>query len=264
MFHPQIADACCLCGDTAAPTGEHKIKASSLRDQFGTQPMVIVREDEPPVPARGPKSKLFHFEASMCGPCNNHRTQSADLEWDRFRRAALEIVAAGGDPVEAFEAPRYAATGSTSPQAYLDVLRYLAKLLCAHMAASGAPRSSRLTRFVLGESDDCPIHLGVIRDQTYAQNAERQGDHSYAAHGGLVLFGVPGDGAPTAFYSALTVGGLQCTITYRLTPEERQALALVDPVFLAHCAALTERAVVKPLPHSKQVQLGLAERSVPD
>ena len=35
-----------LCGDRAEPTGEHKIKASSLRDQFGNQPMVIVRDGE--------------------------------------------------------------------------------------------------------------------------------------------------------------------------------------------------------------------------
>ena len=86
-FHAFEPDACALCGSRTEPSGEHKIKASSLRDQFGGRPMVIVSTGGASRSARGPKSKQFHFSTPFCAPCNNARTQDADLEWDRFRRS---------------------------------------------------------------------------------------------------------------------------------------------------------------------------------
>jgi hypothetical protein len=46
LLHPFDPYGCWLCGDGAEPTREHKIKASSLHDQFGNQSMVIVRDGE--------------------------------------------------------------------------------------------------------------------------------------------------------------------------------------------------------------------------
>lgn len=258
LLYPFDPKGCCLCGARAEPTREHKIKASSLREQFGDQPMVIVRDGAAPRTARGAKSKLFHFETPMCAPCNNERTQAPDNAWDRFRRSALELVAAGREPVAAFDEPHYWPTETSHTMAYLDVLRYLAKLLCGHLADSGAPRIERLTRFALGLSNDCPILTNIAFDATYRAHAETFGDHPYAAHGGLVLISDINTQRPTGFHSAVTVGGLQCTITFRFDPAERLALAADYPEFLSWCGERARAAVDAPVPTEKWMQLGFA------
>lgn len=258
LFQSFDPAACALCGSHAAPpSGEHKIKVSSLRDQFGNLPMVIVREGEKPRPARGPKSRRFHFSAPLCSPCNNDRTQDADLEWDRFRRTALELAADGQEPVVAFDAGRYAPVGSLNAKAYLDVLRYFAKLLSGHLAENSAPRSERLTQFVLGQTDDCPIRVGIVRDPTYQAHAQAYGAHPYAAHGGLVLLTDGADREVVGFHTAVTVGALQCAITYRLNPEERRELSSDYPAFAEWCGERASETAVRPVSSEALVKLGL-------
>lgn len=266
-FHPFEPAACVLCGSHIDPSGEHKIKASSLRDQFGVQPMVIVRDGEPPRSARGPKSRQFHFSVPLCSPCNNERTRDADLEWDRFRRAALDRIASGQEPVTAFDAERYAPVGSANPKHYLDVLRYLAKLVSGHLAEIAAPRSERLSRFALGLSDDCPISVAIVRDPTYAEHARAWGDHPYAAHGGLVLLSDTQRGETTGFHTALSLGPLQCAITYRLDSLERRELTLEHSAFAAWCRERASDAAETPVSSDKLIKLGLEpvtpERELP-
>lgn len=257
LFHPFDPKGCCLCGARAEPTGEHKIKASSLREQFGAQPMVIVRDGAAPRTVRGVKSKLFHFETPMCAPCNNERTQAPDKAWDRFRRSALELVAAGQAPVAAFDDPHYWPTETCHTMAYLDVLRYLAKLLCGHLADSGAPRIERLTRFAMGLSNDCPILTNIAFDATYRAHAETYGYHPYAAHGGLVLISEIGTQTPMGFHSAVTVGGLQCTVTFRFDLAERLALEVNYPDFLRWCGERVRNMREAPISKVKLAQLGL-------
>lgn len=257
LFSPFDARECCLCGSEADPTGEHRIKASSLREQFGRQVMVIVRDGDRPRFAQGANSDHFKFDAPMCATCNNTRTQAADLEWDCFRQAALACIARGDEPVRAFDLDRYQSTVTGNRAAYLDVFRYLAKLMANHLADVGAPRARRLGAFALGEADDCPIETAIVRDPTYAAHAGALGAHPYAAHGGLVLLGHNDTGTPTGFHTAVTLGPLQCAIVYRLRPDESAALSGDYPEFVARCRAAMAAAAASPVPRDLRIKLGL-------
>src|SRR3546814_6636544 len=67
FFEPYQAEGCCLCGAGEALTGEHKIKASTLREIFGRDAMTIGNFDDESIRrlAQGPKSRAFHFSARM-------------------------------------------------------------------------------------------------------------------------------------------------------------------------------------------------------
>ena len=255
-FYPAT---CCLCGDSANPTGEHKIKASSLRSQFGKQAMVIVSGSGRVANAQGVKSKTLHFDAPMCAACNNERTQTADREYDLFMEAAQALAASGAEPVGALETDRYEPQAVDSATRYHNVFRYFTKLMAAHLAEVGGPRSKRLSRYALGETDDCPIVMGIDADWTYQQHAQAHGDHPYAAHGGLVVFVQQVSGDPTAFFTSLTVGAVRCTITYRLQDGELVDLEAHHPAFWGWCRERGREAAASPIAHEKLLQLGLAE-----
>ena len=72
-FAPNFPTECCLCGSPENLTGEHKIKASLLRSEFGTSNMVIGKFGDPasrPRLAQSAKSKAMHFASRLCIPCN--------------------------------------------------------------------------------------------------------------------------------------------------------------------------------------------------
>lgn len=114
-------DRCCLCGSADDLTGEHKIKASTLRALFGGERMMIGHFDGASRPrlAQSVTSKAIHFRARICGACNSTWTQAADIEFARFDELARRIQADGGDPANAFDDPRYAVG---TPE-YLNVFR---------------------------------------------------------------------------------------------------------------------------------------------
>ncbi|MGH6808945.1 MAG: hypothetical protein ACREEJ_19205, partial [Ensifer adhaerens] len=144
------ADCCCLCGSSNELSGEHKIKASLLRTEFGTEQMVIGRFDGEPNNTRlaqSPKSKAFHFTARMCKRCNNERTQAADKEFVRFHNMVRQQMQNGFDPSQIFAEPYY----QVGAPRYLNVFRYFAKLLCCHVAESNGPRRLHVARFAMGE-----------------------------------------------------------------------------------------------------------------
>src|SRR3546814_5346604 len=97
FFDPYQAEGCCVCGAGEALTGEHKIKASALREIFGRDAMTIGNFDDESIRrlAQGPKSRAFHFSARMCGACNGSRTQAADHEFDRFHALVSSFLSEG-------------------------------------------------------------------------------------------------------------------------------------------------------------------------
>ena len=105
-FAPPLTSQCCLCGSSEALSGEHKIKASALRAEFGKQGMVIGRRH-----AQGPNSKAFHFAARVCEDCNNARTQPADIAFDKFNAQASSLFKRGLDPAGVFDDPRFSPSG---------------------------------------------------------------------------------------------------------------------------------------------------------
>lgn len=245
---------CCLCGSGENLTGEHKIKVSAIRSEFGREPMSIGRvgDQDGLRSAQGPKSKEFHFATPVCGTCNNERTQPADLEFDHFHRETRALLAAGKDPSEVFMLERY----SVGSLEYFNVFRYFAKLMCCQIGDGGGGRMSGLSDFAVGSSNRNPIHLAIDKDWTYDQISKELGDHSYAAHGGLVIYG-KASGTPTCFHSTLTIGPLRYTYYARMNIIGRIILKMTQPDFYQKCSDSVRETVNNPMSQTERLQLGL-------
>lgn len=256
-FEPFRAAACCLCGSVENLTGEHKIKASALKAEFGDAKMVIGRVGDPNVrfrTAQSVKSKALHFGARLCGPCNSARTQAADREFDNFHEEARRLHTSGADPKDVFQIERYA-VGSAP---YLNVFRYFAKLMCCHMADSGAPRHSHMARFALGAADQNCIWLDVGEDWTYKTHLAATGPHQYAAHGGLVVYGHKRSGEATGFHSTLTIGPLRYVYFTRLNWIARLELRFGHKEFHRWCRGQVGEATVSPMSNEERLSLGFS------
>jgi len=225
LFASYKSNACSLCGATKDLSGEHKIKASALRAEFGTDHMIIGRFGDATgnlKHVQSAKSAALHFTARICEPCNNARTQAADREFDRFHQAVSARIANNEDPKLFFDDERY----SLGSDAYLNVFRYFAKLLCCHIADVGAPRPLRMSQFALGEASSNCIWLKIDEDWDYKQASAQLGAHQYAAHGGLVVYGHKKTGGAKGFHSTLTVGRVRYIFFSRLTSLEQLVLRI--------------------------------------
>jgi hypothetical protein len=257
MFLQRFSNnSCCLCGSTERLTGEHKIKASALRKEFGREPLVIVVMDsteERMKSAQSTNSKHLKFSISICETCNTSRTQQADREFDRFHQLALEKFKAGKDPLSIFELERY----SRNSEPYLNVFRYFAKLLSCHLAEVNAPIPILLARFAIGVVQNNCIWLEVKNDPTYLHVITLTGEQCYAAHGGLVVYSDKETGDPNAFHSTLTVGPLQYIFHIRLNELEKNEIKAVYPDFYQWCVSKADEARESPIPDGTLVRLGL-------
>lgn len=261
-FFPFQQNVCCLCGSTKDLSGEHKIKASLLRKEFGASQMVIGRSSnstERMRSAQSPKSKALHFKARICASCNSHRTQAADREFDKFHRIVQEFFSTGDDPKRVFDSDRYA-TGS---KAYLNVFRYFAKLLCCHMADSCAPRSRHMSNFALGQVNANCVWLDIDRDWSYTQASAVLGPHQYAAHGGLLIFSDKKSGSPNAFHSTLTLGSVRYVFFSRLNWIERLELRIDHQDFYEWCRARGRETMDHPMSEQDRLMLGLSVEKPP-
>ena len=99
------------------------------------------------------------------------------------------------------------------------------------MAQAEAPRPRRLSEFAICRSGINYVWLAVKKDLTYDEAKAQQGDHPYAAHGGLVVLGDKSSGAPSAFHSTITIGPLQYVFFMRLAWIEKVELRLLYPRF---------------------------------
>lgn len=84
---------CWICGNKAT-TGEHNIKASDLRDLFGSvtqkQPIFLHTNDKRNQKIPGVNSKILKSSALICAHCNNARTAPYDKAWQKFSRFLRE------------------------------------------------------------------------------------------------------------------------------------------------------------------------------
>jgi len=207
--------SCCLCGSTEKLTGEHKIKASALRQEFGNEALVVGVSG----PAEGKmksaqstNSKHLKFNVSICEACNTSRTQLADREFDHFHELAMKKVGSNEDPLSIFEMERY----SVDSEPYLNVFRYFAKLLCCHIAEVNGPIPATLAEFAIAENSFNRIWLEVKSDPTYKYATAHIGEYQYAAHGGLIVYADKNTNEANAFHSTFTVGPLQYVFHIRL------------------------------------------------
>lgn len=252
--------SCCLCGSTTKLTGEHKIKASALRKEFGMEALVIGvtgPEEGKMKSAQSTNSKHLKFNVSICEACNTSRTQQADREYDHFHKLAMKKIESNEDPLSIFEMERY----SVDSEPYLNVFRYFAKLLCCHIAEVNGPIPTTLAEFAIAENSLNRIWLEVKSDPTYKFATAHIGEHQYAAHGGLVVYGDKDTNEANAFHSTVTVGPLQYVFHIRLESFENVEIREQYPDFLEWCSSKVEDAKNNPIPDNALVQLGLKNES---
>jgi hypothetical protein len=256
LFVTNVPEACCLCGATENLSGEHKIKASAIRAEFGTDKIVIGRFGESVENVRnvqGPKSKNLHFQAKICRKCNSERTQAADREFDKFHMLVRAKLEAGEDPASVFELNHYAE--GSSP--YLNVFRYFAKLLCCHIGDAKGPRPVRLARFAISELDANCVWLSIDRDVVHQEFSQVHGELQYVAHGGLVVYGHKKTGGATGFHSTLTIGPVRYVYFMRSRWAEQLELRLLHPKFHKWVKTRTVDSIEQPLTEEERRRLGL-------
>lgn len=80
--------SCWICGGEAV-SGEHKIKASDLKSEFGDvsqkNPLYISDNKNCMTPVGSIKrTQSLRFSSKICSFCNNSRTQDFDLAWEKL------------------------------------------------------------------------------------------------------------------------------------------------------------------------------------
>jgi len=253
MFRPPNTSVCVLCGSSEQLSGEHKIKASALRQEFGDASLTIGVPDEPDSlrHAQSVKSKNLHFRSRLCAACNSQRTQPADRAFEKFHAEVRHRLQSLPYSDEAWNK----AIQELDP--HTDVFRYFSKLLACQLADMGAPVQSELCTFALSQANFNPINIRVQQDSTFEAIASEWPDVQYAAHGGVVVFGNKKTYCPTTFYSTLTIGRVQYCFEARLNLLGQLQLALEFPVFFAWCMKEVWLATKRPIASEKLAQLGL-------
>ncbi|QSV54668.1 MAG: hypothetical protein HEP80_13055 [Dolichospermum sp. UKL201] len=255
LFQKHDNPRCFLCGEKGILTGEHKIKAAMLKQEFGNSQLYVCKtgetEDKPRL-AQSIKSKHLKFNSKICQSCNTDRTQLPDYEFDNFSKLARQKFTLGKDPKTLFDEKPYL-KGSDS---YLNLFRYFSKILCCQLAECGAPIPRRLALFTIGKLQNNYVWLDIQKDWTYTQAEIHMGDFQYAAHGGLLIYGDENSGVPTAFHSTLTLGPLQYIFFMHLAPIEIFELKYFYREFYNWCRICVDRAKLEPLSDNQKLRLG--------
>lgn len=120
---------CWICG-AAAETAEHMVKASDFRSVFGrvTQSSPAYRQSKirRNEPIKGANAGILKFAPSLCGYCNNTRTQPHDFAWQTLS----EFIRQSRFPLRAgSRLPLRAIFPSHPEESMLGVHLYFLKLL---------------------------------------------------------------------------------------------------------------------------------------
>lgn len=246
LFQIYNKNQCCLCGNVSKLTGEHKIKASSLRKEFGKTELHIYqnqahqnsRESKLRY-AQSDKSKFLKFKtAKLCEICNTSLTQPADFEFDAFNTLVKKNSKKGWESSEVFKLPEYA----KETESYLNIFRYFAKLLCCHLSDIDAPVPRRLSSFSINKDNfNQQIWLEIKNDPIYENLSEQIKDLQYAAHGGLTVFVDKLTYIPRKISSSLTIGSIQYIFHVELSAPEQQELETNHTEFFELCKSQAEK-----------------------
>jgi len=171
---------CALCGQAGELTGEHKIKASLLRSEFGQRKAIISGKDRPKF-LQSPKSKHVHFKRKVCKRCNSDITQAADKAFDKLHVGLKRLLDVGEPLTDKNNIPMI----ELSPSEQLDIFRYFAKVLCCFLVEVDGPRSKSISAFALNGSDQNPICLEILKDTGYQAKLRDHDTQGYVEHGGL-------------------------------------------------------------------------------
>jgi hypothetical protein len=148
---------------------------------------------------------------------------------------------------------------SEGSEPYLNVFRYFSKLLSCHMAEVNAPIPVTLAKFSIGDNDINRIWLELKSDPTYRYAVSFMGEHQYAAHGGLIVYGDRNTSEPNAFHSTITVGPLQYVFHTRLDPLEKIEIRNKYPEFFEWLISKVREAKDNPIPENTLLQIGVKD-----
>jgi len=250
---------CCLCGSANKLTGEHKLKASALRNEFGNVKLFIGNPSEENTPmklAQSPKSKKFHFKARLCQRCNSVDSQIPDRAFDKFHALANSSITCADK--------NYWSNGLFMPPEFEhgsenlnNLFRYFSKILCCRLAESSGPTPIYLAKHAIGEFQQNRVGLQVRKDPTQEQYNKEYGDWPYAAHGGLVVYCNKQNGTPNAFHSAVSFGPVQYIFWFQLHWLEKLELKIFHRKFYSDLSEIGRMALDCPISESEQRKIGL-------
>jgi len=195
---------CLLCGAVGSLTGEHKIKASLLKGEFGNRKMVMAGKDAPKV-LQSPRSIHTHFTVKICKECNSSRTQAADRAFDRLHQGLKKLRDEGRQLIDGNNHPNC----KLSPRDSVDYFRYFAKVICCFLAEIGGPRSRSLSQFALGLNNRNPIFLWISKDEQYEVHLAELKTDGFAEHGGMKFRFDDKKKWVQSIESSLSVGGIR-------------------------------------------------------
>jgi hypothetical protein len=244
---------CCICCSETNLTGEHKIKASVLRDEFGNVPLYIgdPNDTQQLKYAQGPKSKAFHFNAKICKNCNSNLSQQGDRAFDEFHKLAKISILENNNEYwnEGIFSPPEFAPGTTKSA---NIFRYFSKILCCRIAESEGPVFKYLGEHSIGRFATNRIWLQTRKNPRFEQVYSEEGPSSYAAHGGLIVYAKRSNYHPTAFHSSLTIGPVQYIFWFRLHWLESLEMYYFHRKFTQWCIDQAKDGI----PENKMLDLG--------
>lgn len=244
--------ACCICGSHDELSGEHKIKASLLRHEFGKEEMLILKGDagSRAERLRSSKSRRLHFDSFICKNCNCSVSQASDTAFDAFHRLNCRLFRDGTIEKHYNDNP--------SPiENFISVLRYFAKIMCCHLSDFGSPRFRRLSDFVMINSDDSPIALSIRPDPVYRDLSGSFDKLMHASHGGLAIYADEKTRFPNAFHSSLSFGPIQYIFWARLNDHEKMELIIDYRDFVTKCVKIALMQSLFPPPNETLEKAGL-------
>lgn len=148
---------CWWCG-AVSDSAEHRHKRTDLVREFGRGPYqgqqapVRVRSGAAPLGFRSPKSEEVKFEKSLCGACNNNRSQPSDRAYDIFAsfvRAEESVI---------LKERRFRLSdiyGAAWPTRRDDLLRYYVKHVGCRLAEADIVVLPQLRDFLHGAALSC-------------------------------------------------------------------------------------------------------------
>lgn len=234
---PFLQNQCWMCASAIKLTREHKIKATDIRRQFGSEPLVIGTYGDVIQNARSlqsPNSKRLKFSATICEECNTSRTQPADRSYDLFMSYVETFAKRNIHPNSIFEQSDFRRDSHN----YINLFRYFAKLIGCHIAELGGPIPIHLARFASQKSARNCIWIDIGRDPRFDEIqslSPELADLRYAAHGGIIVITKQPSLHPVRFVSSRTIGPICIGFWYNLTIFEQIEIRARFPDFIEYC-----------------------------
>jgi hypothetical protein len=163
---------CWICGRDAT-TGEHSVKRSDLKSEFGpvtpNNPIYVNNDRIKNRRIGGLKSDRLKLPAGLCAFCNNERTQPHDQAWEQFStslRTRNPPISAGvvvrANRVFAYD----------TKQMMLNVHLYFVKLFGCHVVENAIPIDlTSLANSILHGKAHPNIYLKLVDTSSFGKSA---------------------------------------------------------------------------------------------